>query len=119
MAKTGTELLASQTNTSGGSTASGKRDLSSKLGALTTGKITNGGTAPSTPCDMIVEVSHVTGTPEWKEYARQTGPKKDSDVATFAVSIPHSAMMYRVRFEGNDDQDVTIEAQAHELDSTP
>lgn len=119
MAKTGAEIVASTSNSGGGSTTSNERDLSSKLGALVTALITNGGTAPSTPCDFIIDVSHVTGTPDWKEYARLEGPTGNSESEEYAISIPHTTYAYRVRFEGNDDQAVTVEAQAHELDSAP
>lgn len=114
--KTQAQIVTSQSNAGGGSTTSSWRDLTSKLGAVVTMSITNGATAPTTPCDMIVQISHDNGT-TIRELARATGPDGNSESQETTFSVPAETSYYRVKFEGNDDQSVTVVAETHELDS--
>lgn len=113
--KTGRTLQASTANGAGATTTGSSQDLTTSLGMLITGRITNGGTGPSNPCAFSVEVSDDGSN--WYEFSRQSAGNGDGQTYEFVVELPVSVMYARVVFEGNDDQDVTVEAVGHELTS--
>ncbi len=113
--KTSRTILASASNSAGGTTNGTELDLSTKYGALVCGKITNGATGPTVACDMVVYVGEASGTK--REFSRQTAPTTNSAVTEFVVEIPPSAMFVNVTFTGNTGQAVTVECYAQELTS--
>lgn len=114
--KTARTLLASGTVAAGGSRESAWLDLRTALGALITGRCTNGETGPTVGCDFIVETSPDNGT-TIREYSRQTAGTANATSYDFAVALPAGAMYARVRTTGNTVQDVTSASEAQELTS--
>lgn len=113
VSKTSRTLQASATNTAGSTTTGTGLDLTTKLGGLLTGKITNGGAGPTLPCSLFVEVSH--DNTDWKLFRQYQAGIANSAIAEFAIEIPQSVMYLRTRFAGNTGQSVTVEAFLQEL----
>ena len=113
--KTARTLQASVSNGAGATTTGSAVSLTTALGMLITGKITNGGTGPTLPCAFIVDVS-VDGS-AWKQYSRQEAGTTLSVVYEFTVDLPPAVMQARSRFTGNTAQAVTVESFGHELTS--
>jgi hypothetical protein len=113
--KTARTLQSSASNAAGGTTNSSTWDLATALGGVLTALVTNGGTAPTIGCDVVVQIS--TDGAAWKEYTRQTAGLAINGVYPFAVEIPPGVMKARVQFTGNTVQPVTVEAFGQELTS--
>lgn len=107
----GSQVVSSQTNGSGSSTT-GTHDKSGSFDAEYLMRITNGGTAPSTPCDAIVY--HSTDGSDWYEVARYRQDAGANETVEFAHQAPAATQNVQIKFEGNDDQDVTVEAVVSE-----
>lgn len=111
--KTSRTIQASATNTAAGSTNGTEVDLSTKYGMLICGKITNGATGPTIPCDMVVYVGEATTVK--REFSRQTAGTANNGVYEFIVEVPPATMFVNVTFIGNTAQNVTIECVGEEL----
>ena len=111
--KTSRTIRTSTTNSASGSTNGTELDLSTAYGALVCGKVTNGATGPTLPCEMIVYVGEATGVK--REFARQAAALGNNAATDLVVEIPPSAMFVNVTFSGNTGQDVTVECYAQEL----
>lgn len=107
-------LQASASN-AGAATATGSAvSLATALGGLATGKITNGATGPTAPCQWVVETSH-DGT-NWYEHSRFSAGVANNAVYSFnAPPVPPEAMWVRSVFTGNTAQAVTVESFLQEL----
>lgn len=106
--KAATTLQASATNGAGATTTSSSVNLTTAYGATILAKITNGSTAPTTPCAATVNVSPDGST--WRMYAQQTAGLASSGIYPMAFDLPLSIMYAQVVFSGNTGQVVTIEA---------
>lgn len=113
--KTLRTLVASTSNSAGGTTTGTGFDIRTAFGGLLVGRVTNGGTGPTLPCEMLVDVSHDNST--WFQFSRQIAQLGNSVVADLEVEVPYSTMYVRVRFTGNTGQAVTVEAYLHETTS--
>lgn len=82
---------------------------------LLTAKITNGATAPTTPCVVNVYTSHDGSA--WKLFDSGTSGASNSGVYEFVFRIPPEAMYVAVQFTGNTSQAVTVEAFGQEFTS--
>lgn len=111
--KTERTIQSSVSNSAGGTTTSGAVDLSTALGMVVVGRITNGATGPTAGCAMEVQVS--TDGSTWRTFSKQTAGTDDSESYDFIVELPAAVMQMRVVFEGNTDEAVTVEAVGHEL----
>ncbi len=111
--KTAQTLQSSASNSAGGTTTGTGLDLTTKLGGLLTGKITNGGTGPTVTCSLRIDVS--VDNSAWKTFRTLAAALGNSVVTEFAVDIPPSVMYVRTVFTGNTAQAVTVEAFLHEL----
>lgn len=108
LTKSDSTLVASQSVSAGGSKASSSFDPGYE--ALVTATIANGGSAPSTACDVIVEVS-ADDTTFW-EYARYSAGLDASTTYSFAILIPAAVSYAKVTFTGHTGQAVTVAAVA-------
>lgn len=113
--KTAATLVSSQSNAAGATTTGTGRNISTTFGGLVQGRITNGATGPTIPCDMVVEVS--TDNTNWYQFSRQTSLTGNSVATDLEVEVPYYVMYVRVRFTGNTGQAVTVEAYLHEATS--
>ncbi len=111
--KTARTLQASATNSAGQTATGASLDLRSALGLLLSGRITNGATPPTAPCEMIVQVSPNGST--WREYSRQAAGLAASATYEFIVELGPEILWARTVFTGNTAQSVTIEAEGQEL----
>lgn len=100
-------LQASASNAAAATATGTGVDLTTALGAVVTGRITNGGTGPTVGCDFILETSNDNAT--WRELVRVTAPVAASTSYDFPVEIPDAVMYVRSRFTGNTAQAVTVE----------
>lgn len=122
--KTNRTVVSSSTNTAG-STTRGTVDLRTAGGGRLTGKITNGGTGPTLPCEMRVLVAHTTGTTptaasegtDWKTIATFVASTTANAVAPFSLIVDPGVMHLEVEFTGNTGQSVTVEAFLSEITS--
>ena len=119
MANTATKnartLQGSATNGAGATTTGSAVDLTTALGLVIEGRVTNGGTGPTKPCAFVVEISR-DGS-DWHEFSRQAADDAANAVSAFVVELPAAVMHARTVFEGNTGQAVTVEAYGHELTS--
>jgi hypothetical protein len=106
--KSASTLQASATNSAGGTTTSTSVNLTTAYGATILAKVTNGGTAPTLPCAVTVNVSS-DGT-AWRQYAQQTAGLAASSAYSMAFDLPITVMYAQVVFKGNTGQAVTVEA---------
>lgn len=123
--KTAHTLVSSQTKTAasnGTPTRSTPLGLQTSNGGILTTKITNGGTGPTTPCEVRVLIAHNASTPaagsagtDWKTLDRINGGTTASTVLESTWLIDDAVMALEVEFDGNTGQDVTIEAYFSEL----
>jgi len=111
--KTYRTLQSSATNTAGSTTTGSGLDLTTAYGGLFTAKITNGGTGPTLPCSLFIDVSG--NNSDWKLFRQYQAGVTSSAVYEFAMEIPQATMYVRSRFTGNTGQSVTVEAFLHEL----
>lgn len=108
--KSSSTIQASATNAAAGTTTSNTLNLTTAYGAVILTKVSNGGTAPTTPCSATINLSSDGLT--WKQYAQQTAGLTASGVYPMAFDIPLAAMYVQVVFTGNTGQAVTVEAFA-------
>lgn len=114
LAKTAQDVLASQSNSAGGTTTSAAFACGYGVSILAT--ITNGATGPTLPCAAIVEVRKSGGT--FREWRRAT----QYDLTASAVNLlPINLGLggegadfdeYRVKMTGNTVQAVTVQVDA-------
>lgn len=122
LTKAARAIVASASNGAGGTTR-GVLDLRTSHGGLLTGKIANGGTGPTTQCEMRILVAHNDGaTPaaasagaDWKTVARFGGGTTAGDVREFSYEVPPGTQHIEVEFTGNTGQAVTVEAGMSEI----
>lgn len=115
IAKTARVFQASATNSAGQTATGAAIDLRSALGLLLSGRITNGATPPTAPCELIVQVSADGAI--WREYSRQAAGLGAGGLYEFIVELGPQIMYARTLFTGNTAQSVTIEAEGQELTS--
>lgn len=107
-------IIAAATSNAAGGTLNGTAvDLTTKYGALITGLITNGATAPTVQANAYVEVSG--DNTNWKQFYVVGGGTTASAVTPFSCRIPAPVMYARVRVSDNTVQAVTCEAFAEVL----
>ena len=116
VSKTQRTLQSSTSNGAGSTTTGSGVDLSTALGIAITARITNGGTGPTLPCGVTIEVSSDGGT-TWRPWASGTAGTANNAVYDFSFDIPPAVMRARSVFTGNTGQAVTVEAFGHELTS--
>lgn len=113
--KTARTLVASASNSAGGTTTGSAINLTTALGLSGTLQITNGGTAPTVACTAYIDVSNDNST--WRQWLAITAGLTVSTAYTYPFSLPAEIMYARARFTGNTGQAVTVEALGHELTS--
>lgn len=111
--KSAVTIQSSTSNSAGGTTTASSVDLTTAYGMLIAARITNGGSAPTTPCRFVVEVSH-NGT-DWFTLAEYAAGTTASTAYDFAADMPQATRYARTRFTGNTGQAVTVEAYGHKL----
>jgi hypothetical protein len=110
-----TIIAAATSNAAAGTTTGTTVNLTTALGGLLHGKITNGGTGPTVAANFTVQISGDNST--WKTYIVQPAGAVASTSYEFFVEI-HAAVMYvRVVVDANTAQAVTCEAFLQELTS--
>lgn len=122
--KTPRTIVASASNSAGGTTR-GTVDLRTAGGGRLTGKISNGATGPTLPCEMRILVAHNSGaTPaaasegaDWKTIAVFVGSVTANAVRPFSLQVDPGVMHLEVEFTGNTGQAVTVEAFLSEITS--
>lgn len=113
--KAAVTFQASASNTAGSTLTGSAIDLTTALGCVVMGKITNGGTGPTIGCDFVVQVSEDNST--FREFARATAPVTNSAVTEFAVRLPKEIMYAKTVFTGNTGQTVTCESYGQKVSS--
>lgn len=122
LTKTARTLVASASNTAGGTTR-GTLDMRTTQGGLLTLKITNGGTAPTLQCEGRVLIAHNAGaTPtaasagtDWKTLWKFGGGVTASAITERSYDVGPGVMHLEVEFTGNTGQAVTVEAYLSEI----
>ena len=104
---------ASATNTAAGTTTGSGINLTAAYEASMVGRVTNGATGPTVPCDFIVQVSNDDS--DYYEFARFTAGIANNGVYEFPVTLPPAVMYARSNFTGNTVQNVTIECDGHKI----
>jgi len=116
VAKTLRTIIAAATSNSASATTTGTAfDLTAKLGALLTAKITNGGTGPTIAASVKIYTS--ADNSNFKLFQTLTGDTVNSSVNEWAIDIPPTVMYVRADVTGNTGQTVTCEAFLQELTS--
>lgn len=113
--KTARTFQTSGTLTAGTPIEGSTIDLRTALGCSVTAKITNGGTGPTVPATVEIQVSNDGSA--WKSWAKASAGVANSGVYEFSFDLPPSIMYARTRFADNTVQNVTVEAFGHELTS--
>lgn len=108
--KSSAVLLASTSNAAAATTNSTTLNLSTYYGAIFTGSLTNGTTAPTLPCVATCQVS-LDGT-TFDTWQVATASTAASTVTSFAFEVPLHAIQARVSFGGNTGQAVTCVCRA-------
>lgn len=108
-------IQAATVNAAGASTTRATLNLTTALGLLLMARVTNGATAPTVGCTVLVEVSN--DNVNWRQFQAPVGGTDNSGVYDFAIRIPPEVMYLGVTFTGNTGQAVTVEAVGHELTS--
>ena len=112
-----TAVQASASNTAGNTTTSAWFDLRAKYEARLGGRILNGGTGPTLPCSMIVDLSPDNGTTIYIGAGGQFTAGVTASTE-YDGAFPDFAGWYiRVRFTGNTGQSVTVQADLMTLDT--
>lgn len=121
--KTARTVVGSASNAAAGTTR-GRLDLTTALGGVLTGKITNGATGPTVQCTANVLVAHNATQPaagsagvDWKTLQSYGGGTANNGVTEFWMDVPPGVMQLEVEFTGNTGQAVTVEAFFSELTS--
>jgi hypothetical protein len=108
-------LQGSATNAAGATTTGSGLDLSTALGMVIEGRISNGDPGPTDPCEFVVQISRDGSS--WHEFSRQRADIDANETYQFTVELPTPVMHVRTVFEGNTGEAVTVEAHGHELTS--
>jgi hypothetical protein len=126
LTKTVQTVIASGTVTAG-TPLRGSKSMSTAMGGLLTGKITNGGTGPTVQATLTVHVAHdVSGSDPstaaagtvWKMLAGPFGGGTTAGaVSEWAIEIPLAAAAVQAEFSGNTGQNVTGEAILTRVDT--
>lgn len=102
-------LQATATSASGATTNSSSINLTTYYGAYITAQVTNGATAPTTPCTVTIQVGPDGTT--WFDAVAGSSGLTNSAVYPFSFEIPIGVMYARVKFSGHTAQSVTVAAQ--------
>lgn len=113
--KASATFQASASNTASSTTTGSSVDLTTALGCVVMGKITNGATGPTVACDFIIEVSEDNST--WRELYRATSQTGNNVVTEFSARLPKEIMYARSKFTGNTGQTVTVESYGQKVSS--
>lgn len=92
-------------------------DLREKYGTLINGKVTNGATGPTTPPEMIVDISSDNFVADVKEYVKVQADMANNAVTPIPVRLPPEVMWARVKFTAGAAQASTVEAMGHTVKS--
>jgi hypothetical protein len=111
--KTAITIQAATANAASGSTTSAPWNLATALGGVIQARISNGGSAPTLGCDLLVQIS--TDGVIWRDFSRQSAGNSAGTTYDFVVELPAPILQARVVFSGNTGQAVTVEALGHEL----
>jgi len=113
--KTAVDFQTSASNAAGATATGSTIDLRTGFGCGVVGKVTNGATGPTLPCDCVYEVS-VDGT-NWEEIARASADLGNNVVTRFPFFFKKEWMYGRCKFLGNTGQAVTVECKGHHVSS--
>jgi hypothetical protein len=107
----GTSYWSAQSNSAAATTnGSSVTMLDTNLGAIAYGKITNGGTGPTLPARVSLQISR-DGTNDWIDTGLGcTGGTANSATFDFAIQVPIEASYWRLSITGNTGQAVTVSA---------
>lgn len=119
LTKTGAVLVSSASNTAG-STTRGRLDVSSADGGEIRWRITNGGTGPTTQCEVRIMVARKqasmpaagaegTGDDAWKQVWVAGGGTTASASSRGTYQFGPEVAYVQVEFAGNTGQAVTVE----------
>lgn len=111
--KTARTLLGQTSNGAGAETVGSAVDLSTALGMVVVGRVSNGSSPPGAGCAFVVEISG--DGQSWRTWSRQVAGTAADESYTFVVDLPAAVMQARVRFAGNTGEAVTVEASGQEL----
>lgn len=103
--KVGATLLASTSVAAGATANSSTLSALTGYGALLTGTMVNGATAPTAPCVATCQVSSDGTT--WDTYLTATASSGASVTTSFAFEVSIYAMQVRVSFSGHTGAAVT------------
>jgi hypothetical protein len=112
-----TQFFASQSVPAGTTVTGPIIDLREKYGVLIQGKVTNGATGPSTPPEMVVEISTDNFAADTKEYIKLIADLANNAVTNLPVRLPPEVMFARVKGTAGTGQASTIEAMGHTVKS--
>jgi hypothetical protein len=110
LTKTRTSIWAAQAQAAAATTTSSAVDLSAGYGSAVHLKITNGGTGPTIPAQIQIEVS--SDNSAWEQYggAAIVGSTTNSASVTATVVIPLAVKYLRLVGSANTAQAVTLDA---------
>lgn len=108
--KSSATLLAATSNAAAGTTNSTTQSIATSYGAIATGTMVNGATAPTIGCTATLQVS-LDGT-TFDTWMAATASTTASAVTPFAFEVPMHVLQFRVSFSGNTGQAVTCLCRA-------
>jgi hypothetical protein len=113
LTKSYTAIQASTSNAAGATTDSSAATINYGLSIIA--KVTNGATAPTVGCDVVLQVREAAGT--WREYDRRTAGTGSNGVYSFVFNLGVGGAggdwyEARIEFTGNTVQAVTVQADA-------
>ncbi len=98
---------ASATNADGATTSGSELDKTAGYDLTICGKVTNGGTGPTTPCMLKIYSGETSG--KKRLMTTLVFDKGDGVVSERSYEVPDSWMFVNVDFVGNTGEDVTVE----------
>lgn len=111
LTKSRTELYSSQTlSASSADTTSSAVDNSGSYATLLNITLTNGGTGPTVPAQVRVQVANDTSGTLWVDLCTVLGQTANSGVYYFSIEIPIAAQAFRTIAGSNTGQAVTLNA---------
>ncbi len=121
--KTARSIVASTSNSAGGTTR-GRLELLTAFGGILTLKMTNGATGPTLQCSANVLIAHNATQPaaaaagsDWKTLLSVGNGTASNTVGEYSLNVSSAVMQLEVEFTGNTGQAVTVEAHFSELSS--
>lgn len=111
-----TAAQASATNTATSTTTGSWINLTAKYEARLSGLITNGGTGPTVPCTMFVDLSPDNGTTIYSGAGGQFTAGVTASTSYYGAFPDFAGWYVRTRFTGNTGQSVTVQADIMTLD---